>query len=274
MQPQLIHSCFTAFRTQAPLVHNITNFVAMNTAANVLLAAGASPAMVHAIEEAPEFVRIAQALTINIGTLSPEWLTSMLACAKVANECNIPWVLDPVAVGATSYRQQSCAQLLALKPDIIRGNASEILALAGMSSQSRGPDSGDSVEMAKAAAQALTEYAKVVIVTGEIDWVTDGTQHWSVHHGVPMMTQVTAIGCALTALIGGFVGVNMSANIVTDRDNLAAAVITALCYYGQAGEIAGETAKGPGSFYIDFLDALHSLDADSVSKNARVTEHK
>lgn len=271
MQPQLIHSCFTTFRTQAPLVHNITNFVAMNTTANVLLAAGAAPAMVHATEEAPEFVRLAHALTINIGTLSPEWLASMLATAKVAHESNIPWVLDPVAVGATAYRQQSCKQLLALKPDIIRGNASEILALAGMDSQSRGPDSGDSVEIAKIAAEALTAHAKVVVVTGEIDWVTDGVQHWSVHHGVPMMTQVTAIGCALTALIGGFAGANMSANMSTKHDNLlAAAAISALCYYGQAGELAAKTAKGPGSFYMDFLDALYHLDATQVANNAKV----
>lgn len=266
MQPQLIHSCFTSTQTQAPLVHNITNFVAMNTAANVLLAAGCSPAMIHAFDEAPEFVRLASALAINIGTLSPEWLASMLATAKVAHESDIPWVLDPVAVGATSYRRQSCAQLLQFKPDIIRGNASEILALAGMSSQSKGADSGDTVETAKIAAEKLTRHAKIVIVTGEIDWVTDGSQQWEVHHGIPMMTNVTAIGCALTALIGGFAGSN--------RDELAAAAISALCYYGQAGEIAGTTAKGPGSFYVNFLDALYSLDADSVAKNAKVTSIK
>ncbi len=266
MQPHLIHSCFTALRTHAPLVHNITNFVAMNTAANVLLAAGCSPAMVHALDEAPEFVRLANALTINIGTLSPEWLASMLATAKVAHHLNIPWVLDPVAVGATSYRMQSCEQLLAFKPNIIRGNASEILALAGLSSQSRGADSGDTVEAAKVAAEALTKVAKVVIVTGEIDWVTDGTQQWSIHNGVPMMTNVTAIGCALTALLGGFAAAN--------PDRLAAAAVSALCYYAQAGEIASKQADGPGSFYVHFLDALYSLDADSVAKNAKVTAIK
>ncbi|WP_435978855.1 hydroxyethylthiazole kinase [Psychrobacter sp. DM4] len=262
MHPQSIHSCFTAFRTQAPLVHNITNFVAMSTAANVLLAAGASPAMVHARTEAPEFVRLSHALTINIGTLSPDWLDSMLATVEVAHNQNIPWVLDPVAVGATTFRKQSCAQLLAFKPDVIRGNASEILALAGMNSKSRGADSGDTVESAKVAAQELTQHAKVVVVTGEVDWVTDGTQRWSVHQGVPMMTRVTAIGCALTSLIGGFVGSN--------RDDLAGAVISALCYYGQAGELADKTAKGPGSFYVEFLDALYHLDADQVSKHAKV----
>nr|WP_317198573.1 hydroxyethylthiazole kinase [uncultured Psychrobacter sp.] len=263
MHPQSIHSCFTSFRTQAPLVHNITNFVAMSTAANVLLAAGASPAMVHAQTEAPEFVRLSHALTINIGTLSPDWLDSMLTTAQVAHEQNIPWVLDPVAVGATAYRLQSCERLLAFKPDVIRGNASEILALAGMSSQSRGPDSGDTVEAAKVAAEALTKHAKVVVVTGAVDWVTDGTQQWSVHHGVPMMTRVTAIGCALTALIGGFIGSN--------RDNLTGAVISALCYYGQAGELADKAAKGPGSFYVEFLDALDYLDAEQVSSQAKVT---
>lgn len=263
MQSQLIHDCFRNFKNQAPLVHNLTNDVAHSTVANVLLAAGASPAMVHDIKEAPEFVCLASALAINIGTLTQNRLHSMLTTAKVANTQGIPWILDPVAVGATQFRQEACQQLLALKPDVIRGNASEILALAGMNSQSKGTDSGDSVEAAYAAAEALTEHARVVVVTGEVDWVTDGSQRWAIANGDPMMTRVTAIGCALTGLIAGFVGAN--------SDNIAAAVVTALAYYGQAGEIAVQSAKGPGSFYVDFLDALYTLDAHAVSEQAKIT---
>lgn len=263
MQLPFIESCFHAFKDQSALVHNLTNDVAHNTVANVLLACRASPAMVHDIQEAPDFVCLSDALAINIGTLTQTRLNSMLATAKMAHSKGIPWVLDPVAVGATAFRQQACRQLLSLQPDVIRGNASEILALAGMSSQSRGIDSGDSVAAAHAAAEALTQYAKVVVVTGEIDWVTDGMNRWAINHGHPMMTQVTAIGCALTALIAGFVGANKKA--------MAQAAVTALCYYGQAAEHAMQIAQGPGSFYIHFLDSLYALQATDVSQQARVT---
>ena len=271
MQPKVIHHCFTTFKDTSPLVHNITNDVANNTVANVLLAAGASPAMVHDIKEAPEFVTLAQALSINIGTLTQTTLQSMLATAEVAHSQNIPWILDPVAVGATSFRQQACTELLKFKPDVIRGNASEILALAGMRSRTKGTDSGDSVDRAIEAAQQLTQYAKVVVVTGAIDWVTDGTQGYAVDHGHPMMTQVTAIGCALTALIGGFIGANTSKTEEANSDSLLNAATTALAYYAQAGEIAAQQAKGPGSFYVHFLDALYNLEAQTLIDNLRVT---
>lgn len=269
MQSQLIHSCITNLKQLSPLVHNITNFVANNTAANILLAAGASPAMVCDIKEAPEFVLLARALTINIGTLTQDSLSSMLATTKVAHENHIPWVLDPVAVGATTFRQQACQELIKFKPDVIRGNASEILALAGMNSQSKGADSGDSVDAAKAAAKVLTQYAKVVVVTGAVDWVATDSQGWSIHHGHPLMARVTATGCGLTSLIGAFIGANHTKRPVS-TDAIAAATVSALCYYGQAGEIAAQKAEGAGSFYVHFLDALYNIDADRVSKNAKI----
>lgn len=271
MQSKLIHHCFTTFKDTSPLVHNITNDVANNTAANVLLAAGASPAMVHDINEAPDFVKLAQALAINIGTLTYTSLQSMLATVEVAHSEGIPWILDPVAVGATSFRQQACTELLKFKPDVIRGNASEILALAGMSSRTKGTDSGDSVDKAKEAAQQLTQYAKVVVVTGAIDWATNGSQSYSVDHGHPMMTQVTAIGCALTALIAGFIGANNSQATESDHSSLLHAATTALSYYGQAGELAAQQAQGPGSFYVNFLDALYNFEAQTLINNLRVT---
>ncbi len=137
-------------RATAPLVHNITNYVAMNVMANVLLAAGASPAMVHAREEVAEFAVLAQALTVNIGTLDPIWAEAMETAAAVMRGAGRPWVLDPVGVGATRFRQDVCARLIKAQPSVIRGNASEILVLAGMSAQGRGADATDSVETAEA----------------------------------------------------------------------------------------------------------------------------
>ncbi len=244
-----------------PLTHNITNYVAMNTAANVLLAAGSSPAMVHAIEEAPDFVSLCAALSINIGTLSTPWAESMLATAKVANAQHIPWVLDPVAVGATAFRQRICQQLLQYNPTVIRGNASEIIALSGSASQSKGADSGDEVAQAIDAAKSLCDYAKVVVVTGEIDYITDGKQAVHIANGHALMPKVTALGCALSALLASFIGA---------ESETFKAVVAALCYYGIAGEIAAQHAQGSGSFYVHFLDALGSVDAPDIIQRARV----
>lgn len=245
----------------SPLVHNITNYVAMNTAANVLLASGASPAMVHAIEEAPDFTLLCSALTINTGTLSSHWLNSMLACAQQAHKNDIPWVLDPVAVGATAFRLNACKQLIEYKPTVIRGNASEIIALSGHASNSKGVDSGDSVQQAINAADALCEYAKVVVVTGEVDYVTDSKQGYFIENGHALMPTVTALGCSLTSLIGAFLGAEKRVSL---------AVISALCYYGIAGELAANKAQGPGSFYMHFLDELAQISAEDIANMAKV----
>ncbi len=191
----------TAMRAKPPLVQCITNYVAMNIAANVVLAAGASPAMVHAAEEAGEFAAIAGALTVNIGTLSTQWIDGMHAAATAANAGVKPWVLDPVAHYATSFRRKAAADLLALRPTIIRGNASEIIALAGGESRGQGVDSRDPVEQAEASARLLAErHGAVVAVTGVVDFVTDGAQALRVEGGSPLMPQVTALGCSLTCL--------------------------------------------------------------------------
>ncbi|TXH99059.1 MAG: hydroxyethylthiazole kinase, partial [Rhizobium sp.] len=139
MQDQItVGNLLHIMRADPPLVQCITNFVAMNITANVMLASGASPAMVHAEEEAGEFAGISGALTINIGTLSAGWLAGMLKAAQTARDAGKPWVLDPVAHYATGFRRQSVARLLELQPTIIRGNASEIIALAGGASRGQG----------------------------------------------------------------------------------------------------------------------------------------
>ncbi len=252
-----------AMRANPPLVQCITNFVAMNIAANVMLAAGASPAMVHAEEEAAEFATISGALTINIGTLSAGWLAGMLSAAQSANKAGKPWVLDPVAHYATSFRRKAVTQLLELQPTIIRGNASEIIALAGGASRGQGVDSRDPVELAEDAARQLAQkHACVVAVTGVTDFVTDGHKARRIEGGSPLMPQVTALGCSLTCLVGAFAA--------TTPDNPFDATVAALAVFAVAGEQAGAAADGPGSFSWRFLDTLTALDAETLSAKARI----
>ncbi len=238
-------------RAVAPLVHCIANYVAMNFQANVLLAAGAAPAMVHAPEESGEFAAIAPALSINIGTLSPRWVEGMVAAARVAADAGKPWVLDPVACFATGLRREATAQLMELRPTILRGNASEILSIAGQDTSGSGVDSGDPVAAAEAAARKIaTETGCVVAVTGETDFVTDGTRAVRISGGSALMPRVTATGCSLSALCAAYV-----ASVEDSFD----ATVGALAHFAAAGEIAAGRAQGPGSFAPAFLDALAAV---------------
>jgi len=231
-----------------PLVHCMTNYVAMNIAANVVLAAGASPAMVHAPEEIADFTPICGALTINIGTLSAPWLASMTAAATSAITHNIPWVFDPLAHFISDYRKTAAQELLSLRPTIVRGNASEILALAGEAGAGKGADSGDSVDAAQGAAKSLAiEFGAVVAVTGPVDYVTDGAQEAYVSGGSPLMPQVTALGCSQTALMGAY-------------------AVAALAHFKDAGSVAAKLAAGPGSFQMHFLDALAATQPADLAK--------
>lgn len=253
----------TQMREAAPLVHCITNYVAMNIAANVTLAVGASPAMIHAVEEAGEFSAIAGALTVNIGTLSPAWVTGMETAAQAATGAGKPWVLDPVAHFATGYRQETVARLMALKPTIVRGNASEIIALAGSVSGGKGVDATDDVTAAVAPARALAVASgAVVAVTGAEDYVTDGHRGAFVTGGHDLMPQITALGCGLTAVTGAY------AAIAPDKP--FDATLAALAHYAVAGETAGAEAKGPGSFAVAFLDALAATQPGHVDHSVRL----
>lgn len=246
----------TALRTvreHAPLVQCITNFVAMNMAANAMLAIGASPAMVHAEEEAGEFAAIADALTVNIGTLSSDWLAGMLAAAAAARQAGKPWVLDPVAHQATAFRRQAAMRLLEHRPAVIRGNASEMLALSGSASRAQGVDSRDAVEAAEAGAMRFArEQGTVVAVTGEVDFLTDGERSLRFAGGSPWMPRVTAMGCTQTCVMGAMLAV------LPGQPFEAAA--TTLALFKQAGERAARDAEGPGSFHWRFIDALAATD--------------
>lgn len=256
-------SMLQTMRQQKPLVQCITNFVAMNVAANVVLAAGASPAMVHAVEESGEFAALCGAVTINIGTLSPLWLQGMRAAAEAANQANIPWVFDPVAHFAVSYRQKAAQELLELKPSIIRGNASEILTLAGFSAHGQGADSGDEAGAAHHAAQKLArQHQCIVAVTGTYDLVTDGQMTLRIDGGSSLMPQVTALGCALTCLVGAFAA--------SHRSELLTATAAALAMYTVAGEQAALQAQGPASFQVHFIDALSALTPKQFQSQVKV----
>ncbi len=249
-------------RETSPLVQCITNYVAMNFAANVLSAAGASPAMVHAPEESGEFAANAGALTVNIGTLSTDWIRGMKVAAQSAHQGSIPWVLDPVAHFATAFRRQTVADLLALRPTIVRGNASEIMALSGQQSAGQGVDSGDSVEKAEASAHAVAQkQSAIVAVTGEKDFVTDGMRAVRIAGGSSLMPKITTMGCALTGLVGAFTAIAPE----TPFD----ATVSALANFAVAGTHAARDAKGPGSFTAHFVDALYALNVDTL-KSARI----
>ena len=193
-------------RSKGPLVWNFSNFVSMDIAANALLAIGASPAMAHAKEEANDFSQICKAingaLTINIGTFDPYWQECAKEAAKQASQNEVPWVLDPVGAGASKFRNQNVVELMKFKPTILRGNGSEIMAVAGIAGGGKGVDSTSSSNEALDAAKSIATMNNIIVaVTGETDYVTDGKKTYSISGGHEMMTKVTATGCALTCLI-------------------------------------------------------------------------
>ncbi len=253
-------------REKKPLVHNITNFVVMNTTANALLACGASPVMAHAQEEVEEMVSFAAALVLNIGTLTPYWIDAMLKAGKRANELNTPIVLDPVGSGATKLRTDSARRLIdELSISVVRGNASEVLSLAHQGSRTKGVDAIHSVDDAADAALTLSrELSTTLAITGAVDLITDGKEIHRVLNGHELMGYVTGTGCAATVIIGAFLAVD---------DNPLTATTTALAYFGLAGEKAASSSLAPGSFQVGLLDALYSIDEKQVLEGARIQIH-
>jgi len=248
--PEVVED-FAQLRRYNPLVHCITNDVVTNFTANVLLAAGASPAMVVAIEEVEDFVRIAQALLVNVGTITAATAEAMLKAAAVARQTGTPWVLDPVAAGALAFRTKIVEKLMRFRPAVIRGNASEILAVSGAAGNARGVDSTvSSNEALDAAVKLADSVGTVVALSGKIDYITDGTDVIQVPGGHEIMTKVTGIGCTLGALIAAFLP-------VTDSPLRAATAASVI--YAAVGEQAAKGVRGTGSFAVEFLDQLSAL---------------
>lgn len=251
----------SAVRERQPLVHNITNFVVMNNTANALLALGASPAMVHSSDEVEDFVAISQALVINIGTLYSEQIAACKLAAIKAKAAGVPWILDPVGAGATPYRRAAAAALAGLGPNVIRGNASEILALALERGQGKGVDSTQGSDAALEAARHLAVRARATVaITGAVDYVTDGQRVIAIDNGHPLMARVTGLGCSATAVIGAFLAV--------EQDALTATA-AALAVFGTAGELAAAEATGPGTLQVTLLDQLYGLNEQLLAKTSR-----
>lgn len=245
-------------RAEAPLVHNITNYVVMNTTANALLAIGASPVMAHAEEEVEDMVGLASALVINIGTLSTPWIRSMEKAARAARKKEIPMILDPVGCGATRLRTETARRLLVEgQPAVVRGNGSEIRALYSSEQATKGVDSRHEAEAALDAAWNLSSrYGCAVSVSGPVDVIIHGDSVIRVKNGHPLMPRVTGLGCTASALTGAFAAVN--------RSHLHAAA-HAMAVMGIAGEMAAERARGPAGFQAHFIDALYGLKKKDIA---------
>ena len=246
-------------RAEAPLVHNITNYVVMNTTANALLAIGASPVMAHAQEEVEEMAALAKALVINIGTLSAAWIDSMMKAGRAAKQKGIPIVLDPVGSGATRFRTETAQALVRNSaPTIIRGNASEIRSLVLAEQSTKGVESVHASEETLEAAQVLSgKFGGVVSVSGRTDLIVAGGRAIRILNGHPLMSRVTGMGCTATALTAAFASVNPS---------YLAAAANAMAVMGIAGEIAGDRCAGPASFEMCFLDAIYNIQESDIER--------
>lgn len=246
-------------RESSPLIHNITNYVVMEQTANSLLAVGASPIMAHAVEEVEEIVKIANALVLNLGTLSSSWIKSMELALKSAALKGIPVVLDPVGAGSTSFRTETALDLLTQGGvTAVRGNASEIASLAEEKSTTKGVDSLlVALEHSEAAKKIAAKNVCTVWMSGKSDVITDGKTLAKVHNGHFLMTKVTGMGCIATALLAAFLSVN--------SNSFKAAVHTAVLM-GIVGEMAADQSAGPGSFKSNFLDTLYLISAADIEK--------
>jgi hydroxyethylthiazole kinase len=251
-------------REQKPLIHHITNMVVMNDTANITLAIGALPVMAHAIEEVEEMVNLAGALVLNIGTLYPAQVDAMLLAGKRANARNIPIVLDPVGAGATRFRTETAHRLLTeLRIAVVRGNASEIAALVGIESETRGVESISVAATPEQVVQrAAHELNTTVAITGVQDLISDGSRLFRVDNGHPLLASITGSGCMATSLVGAFLAVESDA---------LQATTAALVAMGLAGEKAARLAGGPGTFRSHLLDAVASLEPQGLTAGQKVS---
>jgi hydroxyethylthiazole kinase len=260
---QKVVDAWTELQTQQPLVQCITNSVAANYAANVLLAAGASPAMIDNPFEAESFASIAAALSINVGTPTSEQMQAMQISAQTVASKNTPWVLDPVGYGAfLKWRSEMVDQLVLLKPTVIRGNASEISALAGNQVESKGVDSTVSSKEVYLQALALLTHTECVAISGESDFILSKQLNSviQVNGGSYLQPKVTATGCALGALIAAYSAVTTA----------TIAAVSAHIHFAIAGKLAFEKAQAVGSFNVAFLDEIYQMSADKIWQYADI----
>jgi hydroxyethylthiazole kinase len=246
--PELAAQCLEVVKSRRPAVHCITNSVAEAFTANALLALGVQPSMTADAREVAAFVKSADALLVNLGTLTEGRDSGIGAALEAARGAAKPWVLDPVLIDRSPWRCERARKYLGLKPAVVRANAREVAVLV--------PGKGTQ------AVALVRRYRTVVACTGVQDIVTDGVRRVAIANGSPCMAQVTAMGCAVSAIVAAF--------LVAHRDALVAAA-SALLVAGVAGEAAGRQASGPGSFVPRFLDALATIQPQYLLSGARCT---
>ena len=265
-------SCLRAVRENAPLVQCITNFVTVNDCANILLAAGGSPTMARDPREVEDAVAGVQALVCNLGAI--EDVESMLLAGKKANALGIPVILDPVAAGVTALRREACASLLQeVRFTVIRGNASEIRALALREAAGSGVDVAAADAVTEDTLPAAVELCRnladktgaVAALSGAVDILTDGTETVLLRNGCATMSRITGSGCMLTALLGAFCGANPERPLPA-----AAAAVTLLDLAGEKAE-ALRLRKGTGNatFRTDLIDAVFTLTEEDLTQGVR-----
>lgn len=257
---------FEQVKQQNPLVHHITNQVTINDCANITLAIGGSPVMATSPKEVAEMTSIANALVLNIGTLSEQSVEAMILSGIKANEKGIPVIFDPVGVGATTFRKQAAREILQkVKVSIIRGNASEVSALLHDEQKTKGVDAADTVmEVEKIARMAAQHYSTVVVVTGAIDYVTDGKQMATIKNGHPILTKITGTGCMTTSMIGSFAAVSQ---------NPFHAAVVGVSVMGLAGEQAYEqlqSATQYGMFKYNLVDRIGAMNQQIWEKGVNI----
>ena len=260
-----VASFATAVRTQNPLVHNITNYVAAPLQANALSAVGASPIMADAPEESAQMAALSNVLAVNIGTLHKSSIAAMHLAMQSANEKGIPVIFDPVGVGATAFRQETAQDLLNKHSvSVIRANASEIAVLAQAGQGGKGIDAGEVKADLPALARAVAEkYSCVVAMTGATDYITNGKITYLCRNGHPLMAALVGTGCTASSVVAAFVGAHPNTPLE--------AACAALSYYGLCGQVAAAVSKGPGSLNAAFLDALYTLSAKEIERNSLIT---
>lgn len=278
---RLMHAAHDEMCQQQPLVQCLTNAVVTNITANVLLAAGAQPAMCDTPEESFDFAQIASGVIINAGTPSQQQYAGMREAVRGAKEAGTPWVLDPVAAGTLRHRTEFVLSMVGEEPTAIRGNASEIMAIAGLGEGGRGVESTDTVEAALPAAQKLAEETGgVVAVSGPRDLlVSEGRVTW-LSSGHPMLQSVIGTGCSLGALTAAYLGAARGAYLTSALGweiNDHSAVLAAHAHSGAAAQLAmsgeiGPVPKGPGTFAQAWLDALYLITEEQIEQFITVEE--
>lgn len=253
-------------RKRSPLIHCMVNLVTANDCANLVLASGASPIMAEDVLEVEQVMSVCDGLVLNLGTPSPQKIQALLSAGETAKGQGKPIVFDPVGVGCSDFRRLASQDILTrVCPQIIRGNASEISTLLYGTVSHRGVDTEKVTEEYTQLANLLArKVSAIVVVTGEVDIVTDGTTTYRVYNGHPMMQSITGTGCQMSALIGTYVAANPEQPLT--------ATLAGVCAYGLCGELAKRRLgllDGNISYRNNIIDTLYRLTGEMLEEGAK-----